>query len=229
MLFLLVVAFDGIPGGEWSNLPFLSETAETKERCLCKLEDIINEVVEPSVSYLDKTGQFPVSAINVLKKAGILGMISSKEVGGLGLREAGGVVRRLARSCGSIAMVTCMHYSATAVYEAMGPKSVRSAIAAGDQLATLALSESGSRSYFWAPVSTARVEGNELQIDACKSWRPRATTPIAMCGRRVLRMEKGFLYGTYPARPRASRRVALLVASRYAATIRCSSRRKAFA
>lgn len=82
----------------------------------------------------------------------------------MGIPEAGEVVRRLARSCGSTAMATCMHYSATAVYEALGPTSVRSVIAAGDQLVTLALSESGTRSYFWAPVSTARLDLGGLRF-----------------------------------------------------------------
>ena len=48
-----------------------------------------------------------------------------------------------------------MHYAGTAVIEAHGPRDVRKAIAAGQHLTTLAFSEAGSRSHFWAPLSTA--------------------------------------------------------------------------
>ena len=51
-----------------------------------------------------------------------------------------------------------------------GPKGVVSDIVAGRHLSTLAFSESGSRSHFWAPVSSARIEGDEAVLDAKKSW-----------------------------------------------------------
>ena len=43
-------------------------------------------------------------------------------------------------------------------------------IAAGRHLSTLAFSEFGSRSHFWAPVSTATREGGDVRLDARKSW-----------------------------------------------------------
>jgi alkylation response protein AidB-like acyl-CoA dehydrogenase len=67
-------------------------------------------------------------------------------------------------------MVVCMHYCGTAVLEAHGPREVRSAAASGAHLSTLAFSEAGSRSHFWAPVSTAKVDGNSVALDARKSW-----------------------------------------------------------
>ena len=47
---------------------------------------------------------------------------------------------------------------------------MRRAIAAGEHLSTLAFSESGSRSHFWAPLSTATLDGDEVVLDASKSW-----------------------------------------------------------
>ena len=84
-------------------------------------------------------------------------MVSSADVGGGGGTHRDGclVVERLAGACGSTAMVTMMHYTATAVIEAHGPLEVREAVAAGEHLSTLAFSESASRSRFWTPVSTA--------------------------------------------------------------------------
>ena len=47
---------------------------------------------------------------------------------------------------------------------------MRSAIAQGKHLTTLAFSEAESRSHFWAPASTARVAGDQVVLDARKSW-----------------------------------------------------------
>jgi hypothetical protein len=66
---------------------------------------------------------------------------------------------RIARADASVAMVVLMHYSAVSVIESHGPDDVRRATAAGEHLSTPAFSERGSRSHFWAPVSTATVGG----------------------------------------------------------------------
>jgi alkylation response protein AidB-like acyl-CoA dehydrogenase len=66
--------------------------------------------------------------------------------------------------------VLSMHYAAAAVIEAHGPKAVRELIAAGKHLSTLAFSERGSRSHFWAPVSTASSHNGSVQLDAKKGW-----------------------------------------------------------
>ncbi|GDX79571.1 acyl-CoA dehydrogenase [Deltaproteobacteria bacterium] len=67
-------------------------------------------------------------------------------------------------------MVLCMHYCGTAVIVAHGDAATRRDIAAGRHLSTLAFSEAGSRSHFWAPLSTARASGEEIVLDARKSW-----------------------------------------------------------
>ena len=138
------------------------------------LEPIAVGLVAPSASRIDTTGEYPRAALNALGKAGLLGLVSSAGVGGLGLgqRAASMVVERLARECASTAMVVCMHYAAAAVIEAHGPREVRQAIAAGQHVSTLAFSEAGSRSHFWAPLGTAApVVGNgHVQLDAKKSW-----------------------------------------------------------
>jgi alkylation response protein AidB-like acyl-CoA dehydrogenase len=43
-------------------------------------------------------------------------------------------------------------------------------IGAGRHLSTLAFSEAGSRSHFWAPISRAHRNGNGVHISAKKSW-----------------------------------------------------------
>jgi alkylation response protein AidB-like acyl-CoA dehydrogenase len=88
-------------------------------------------------------------------------------------------------------MVVCMHLAATAVIEAYGPRAVREDAASGRALATLAFSEAGSRSQFWAPTSTAKREGDTVRLDAHKSWVTSAgeadyyvwsSTPLAAQG-----------------------------------------------
>jgi alkylation response protein AidB-like acyl-CoA dehydrogenase len=67
-------------------------------------------------------------------------------------------------------MVVMMHYCAVPTVEAHGPLDVRQAIARGEHLTTLALSEAGSRSHFWAPLGTARRADGMVRLDAHKSW-----------------------------------------------------------
>lgn len=138
------------------------------------LERVVTEVIAPAAVEIDQTRAFPGEAMAAFGQAGLLGLISATEVGGLGQghRAATLAVERVARECASTALVLCMHYAATAVIEAHGPGEVREAIAAGRHTSTLAFSEGGSRSHFWAPVSTAtEVSGNgHVRLDARKSW-----------------------------------------------------------
>jgi alkylation response protein AidB-like acyl-CoA dehydrogenase len=136
------------------------------------LARVIDDVVEPGAVAVDRDGGYPQAQLAALGEAGILGLASSPEVGGGGesLAAAADVVEQLARHCGSTAMVVMMHYSATALIEAHGPQDVREAIATGRHVTTLAFSEVGSRSHFWAPLGTATRRGDTVRLDAQKSW-----------------------------------------------------------
>ncbi|MGE5180976.1 MAG: acyl-CoA dehydrogenase family protein [Acidobacteriota bacterium] len=117
-------------------------------------------------------GAFPTAAMRALAETGLLALVSSPEVGGhgKGLREAAHVVERLARECGSTAMIACMHYCGTAVIEQHGAREIREAIAAGKHLTTLAFSEPGSRSQFWASLGTAVADGKDVRLTGKKSF-----------------------------------------------------------
>lgn len=136
------------------------------------LDPVIREVIAPNAIEVDRDGVFPRAAIEALGKVGLLGLVSSPEVGGLGAghRAATLVVEAIAKHCASTAMVVCMHYAATAVIEAFGSRAAREDAASGRALTTLAFSEAGSRSHFWAPTSTAKPEGDAVRLDARKSW-----------------------------------------------------------
>jgi alkylation response protein AidB-like acyl-CoA dehydrogenase len=139
---------------------------------LAALQKVIADVIEPTAIRTDSAATFPRAAVDALSKAGLLGLISAKETGGMGesMRAASDVVARIGQACGSTAMVVCMHYSGAAVIEKFGAESVRRDIAAGKHLTTLAFSEIGSRSHFWAPVGTAAKVDGHFVLDSKKSW-----------------------------------------------------------
>ncbi len=135
------------------------------------LEPIVQNIILPSAIELDREGRFPRQAVGELGQAGLLGLLSAKEAGGLGLglSEAATVVERIAQDCPATAMVLTMHFAGAVLVERYGRMEVRRDIAAGRHLTTLAWSESGSRSHFWAPVGTATADGDEVVLNASKS------------------------------------------------------------
>jgi isovaleryl-CoA dehydrogenase len=150
----------------------MSDVSPALPAYMAALAPVIADVVAPAAGEIDRTGAYPRAALDALSRAGLLGLISAPEVGGSGEghRAATAVVQSLAEHCGSTAMVVMMHYCGTAVLEAFGPTDVRERIAAGDYVTTLAFSEVGSRSMFWAPMSTATLTGETVTLDAQKSW-----------------------------------------------------------
>jgi isovaleryl-CoA dehydrogenase len=133
---------------------------------------VVVDVIEPQARQVDREGTFPVEGIRALGDAGALGLTVSAEFGGggMGLAEAADTVEQVASACGSTAMILLMHYAAVAVLEAHGPESIRSEIAAGRHLSTLAFSETGSRSHFWVPIGSATGNGSGVALSARKSW-----------------------------------------------------------
>ena len=150
----------------------MTENSKIRNDALTAIERVATEVIAPAAATVDQSGAFPEASIDALGKAGLLGLISAPEVGGLGadLGTAVRAIERIARACGSTAMTTTMHYCGTAVVEAHGDEATRRELASGTRFTTLAFSESGSRSHFWAPVSTATAEGDMVRLDARKSW-----------------------------------------------------------
>lgn len=136
------------------------------------LEPIATGLLAELALRTDQEARFPREAIDAIGQAGLLGLLSATEVGGLGgsLRDASRVVSRIAEVCPSTAMIVCMHYCGTVVIEPFGPAAIREKIAAGQHLTTLAFSEAASRSHFWAPASTARADGEQVVLDARKSF-----------------------------------------------------------
>jgi alkylation response protein AidB-like acyl-CoA dehydrogenase len=140
--------------------------------------EIAGRALAPSAGQNDKAGRFSTEAVQALGEAGLLGLMLPVNIGGSGLgpRTFAAVTATLAEADASVAMVYVMHILGTATISAARPSAAQAIapilqeIAAGRHLSTLAFSETGSRSHFWAPISRAHQNGNKVQITAKKSW-----------------------------------------------------------
>jgi alkylation response protein AidB-like acyl-CoA dehydrogenase len=150
----------------------------THDAAVLKAQKIASSVLAPSAGQNDKAGRFSTEAVGALGEAGLLGLMLPAEVGGLGLgpRTVAAVIAALAEADASVAMVYLMHILGAAAMSAARPGAAQGVapilkdIGAGRHLSTLAFSEAGSRSHFWAPISRARRNGNGVRISAKKSW-----------------------------------------------------------
>jgi alkylation response protein AidB-like acyl-CoA dehydrogenase len=139
-------------------------------------KQIADRVLAPAARQNDREGRFSSEAVAALGAAGLLGLMLPAAVGGSGLgpRSFAAVVAALAEADASVAMVYLMHASAAATIAAARPRAavtpILQEIAAGRHLSTLAFSEAGSRSHFWAPVSRARRNAAGMHVTAKKSW-----------------------------------------------------------
>ena len=137
---------------------------------------IAREVLALHAADVDATGRFPREGLDALARAGLMGLTIPTAQGGkgLGMRAFAAVTEELAAACGSTAMIYVMHVSAAqAVGSGKGLTSrevLLGEMARGKHLTTLAFSERGSRSQFWAPVSQLAKNGNCYRLSAEKSW-----------------------------------------------------------
>ena len=136
------------------------------------IDEICSDVISVEAPAIDESSTFPTKSITALKTAGLLGAVSSVDVGGLGIgaRGAAAIVERIAMECGSTAMITCMHFCGTAVLEVYADELTRREAACGNHLSTLAFSESSTRSQFWIPTGTAVRKNDKVVLNAHKSW-----------------------------------------------------------
>ena len=135
---------------------------------------IADERIAPHAAATDESARFPRQSVSALADAGLLGLTIPTEFGGMAqnLRTMAAVLDELAQRCGSTAMVYLMHMCGVACYIAAPDKTAPHlrAAAQGKHLSTLAFSEQGSRSHFWAPVSRETPFDRHMMLDARKSF-----------------------------------------------------------
>jgi alkylation response protein AidB-like acyl-CoA dehydrogenase len=139
-------------------------------------EKLSQETLRANADRIDQSRQFPRENLAALGKSGVLGLVVPKQFGGAGagLAEMSQVIDTQAQNCASTAMVTLMHFCATAVIATKASDEVRQqllpAISRGEHLSTLAFSEAGSGGHFYAPVSEVRQSGSQKTLSAQKSF-----------------------------------------------------------
>jgi alkylation response protein AidB-like acyl-CoA dehydrogenase len=116
------------------------------------------ETAAANAAAVDRDARFPEETVTALAKEGLLGLTMPESIEGLGAgpSEFLQVIRGLAATDASAAMVYLMHTCAAQVTLAGtdgGDSPSLRGMADGSRLGTLAFSERGSRSHFWAPVS----------------------------------------------------------------------------
>jgi alkylation response protein AidB-like acyl-CoA dehydrogenase len=145
-----------------------------QEKIVAKAREIATGPIAAHAAEVDETGRFPKQSLQALADAGFMGLMIPESLGGMGqsLRVAAAVVDEIAQRCGSTAMVYMMHLCGTGCYLAQPEKFAAElkAAAKGQHLSTLAFSEKGSRSQFWAPVSKVVKNGKGYKLSAEKSW-----------------------------------------------------------
>lgn len=141
-----------------------------------RAEKLARDVLAQHADDVDRRGRWPSEGLSALGESGLLGLTVPAAFGGAG--EGAGtfirVVSSLAERCASTAMIYLMHVCATQAVVAAPASALREevlrSVAAGRHLSTLAFSEKGSRSHFWAPVSQAAAEGGVHRLSAEKSF-----------------------------------------------------------
>jgi alkylation response protein AidB-like acyl-CoA dehydrogenase len=149
---------------------------EEGARWAAQAEVLARDVLARHADEVDRSARFPEESVAALARGGLLGLCVARERGGAGAgpRTFAAVAEELARGCGSSAMIFVMHVTAGQAIASSARLAGRDAllgeIAAGRHLTTLALSEKGSRSQFWAPVSKLTPDGAAFRTSALKSW-----------------------------------------------------------
>lgn len=147
---------------------------EAQQALIEQVRGITADRIAPRAAESDEKGRFPRESLDALAEAGWFGLTVPEKFGGTGqgLRVACASLDEIAQGCASTAMVYLMHLCGCACYAAHpdGHEETLREAARGKHLATLAWSERGSRSHFWAPVSQAVQNDGYVVLRAEKSW-----------------------------------------------------------
>jgi alkylation response protein AidB-like acyl-CoA dehydrogenase len=139
------------------------------------MKDELVTILDQEAQRTDAEGIWPERSIKALAQQGLLGLTlpSSDSGQGAGMRQFAEVTEKIAAHCASTAMIYLMHVCAAQVIAAsQSPRrqELVKQMATGKAVATLAFSEKGSRSHFWAPVSRASRNGHGTILNCDKSF-----------------------------------------------------------
>jgi alkylation response protein AidB-like acyl-CoA dehydrogenase len=145
------------------------------DQLLERAREVTREVIAPNSPRTDE-GHWPEEGIRALQKAGLGGLVVPLEYGGAGQSLLGlaRVCEAIGFECASTSLCFGMHCVGAAVIAAKAgehQQSVLEAIARGEHLTTLALSEPGTGSHFYFPETRLSALSNgKLKIEGTKSF-----------------------------------------------------------
>ena len=157
-------------------MPHVYGIAESAMPLVNAAAALARDIAARRAAEVDEQARFPKESLEALADRGFLGLCLPRESGGKGEgpRTFATVVEEIAQGCGSTAMVYVMHVAASQAIAASetlaGKGEALRDMAVGRHLTTLALSEKGSRSQFWAPVSELVPSNDHFTLTAFKSW-----------------------------------------------------------
>jgi len=157
-------------------MPDLFELDEAGTEFAERARTIAQETAASAAADVDERGRFPTETVDALAAGGFFGLTLPADAGGHAQppRVFAAVVEELAQGCPSSAMIYVMHVAAAQAMAVsstlLDQREILREVVVGKSLATLALSERGSRSQFWAPVSKLEQNGDGFTTSAEKSW-----------------------------------------------------------
>ncbi|UAW98370.1 acyl-CoA/acyl-ACP dehydrogenase [Halopseudomonas nanhaiensis] len=139
-------------------------------------ETIVAETVAPHAERIDRNGVWPAESMQALAEAGLLGLQVPQAQGGhgQGMLALSVITEALGKACPSSALCFGMHCVGTAVIAAKATSHQQEhylrAIARGEHVTTLALSERGTGSHFYLPETTLDDAGDTYRLNGTKQF-----------------------------------------------------------
>jgi isovaleryl-CoA dehydrogenase len=147
---------------------------------LAELKTTVEQVVEndiaPNAERVDRDCIWPAHSMKGLAAAGLFGLQVPEKFGGhgQGLLALSLMTEAIGKACPSSALCFGMHCVGTAVIAAKATSYQQDtylrAIARGEHITTLALSESGTGTHFYLPETTLRPEGKHYLVNGTKQF-----------------------------------------------------------
>jgi isovaleryl-CoA dehydrogenase len=141
-----------------------------------QVDEIVARDISPFAAETDRLARWPVHTFSALKRGGLMGLHVPRAAGGLeqGLFALAVMTESIGRACASSAISYGMHCVGTAVIAAKATQyhtdRYLTAIAAGDHITTLSLSESGSGAQFYLPEASLVREPEHYRINGTKQF-----------------------------------------------------------
>lgn len=151
------------------------------QRLVEQVEDIARESIAPRAEEVDRDRVWPRHSFDALARAGLLGLHVPEELGGhgQGLLALAAVTDVLGQVCSSSAICYGMHCVGSAVIAAKPSEYQREkylrAIARGEHITTLSLSEPGTGVHFYLPQTSMERDGDSFVLRGAKHFVTNGT------------------------------------------------------